>query len=209
MTDIGGWLADNWFALAGVLVGLLGGWLIALWQREPKRLDFEIVNSVAILTPHAEMIRGSLQVLYDDVPLNDPHIVTIRIVNTGKRAVVRDDFVQPIEIEYENNAPFDGNVVEESHEGLFQPESIFGEDGESVIPSMLPELMNPGDFFAVQLLSDGGPGLIDVRCRFADQARAMRRINHDAIAAEVLKTFEVTASVAPTGRVGLSVGRRK
>ena len=184
--------------------------MIALWQREPKTLDYEIVNNVAILTSHANLLREKLKVTYEREPLDDPHIVTIRIVNTGKRAVVKGDYDQPIEIDYENRGPFDGSVIAAKPPGIFAPESIYDEfDANKLGPSLRPDLLNPGDEFVVQLLSEGEPGEVMVSCRFADQTRPMRRLGHDAFAGEVLKTVALEATLTPAGRIGIGIGRRR
>ena len=171
MSDNAGWL--------GLSVGLLGvviTLLVYLWQRRPKRLDYRVVNNLAVLTEHATPMRRKLKMDYEGVQMSDPHIVTIRIQNTGKVAVVADDYVQPIRMRYENvrASPLDGSIAAESTPGIC--ESLFDTDGEeeSFEPVMVPELMNPGDWFEAQFVSDGDPGEIHVSCRFKDQSRPMK-----------------------------------
>jgi hypothetical protein len=160
-------------AVFGVLALAVALW-IAFWQNKPKRLDYEIRNNVPILSSHASSLGGRLSILFEGKGVTEPRLVTVRIKNTGKLAVTADEYVDPIRVDYERNPPFDGFVAQESTPGILT--DVF--DGAlPKRPAMVPELLNPGDWFDVQLLSDGEPGTISVSSRFKNQSRKMRVIS--------------------------------
>lgn len=177
------WLAENWApvgALALSLFGIAVSLGIAWWQRRPKQLDYAVVSSAG-LQPDAERMRTPLKIDYNGVCVRSPWLATIRIGNTGRRAILAGDFVEPIRVRYERNAPFDGYVTAASRDGLWpEGSSIWPADPESPVGNpdgvveIQPVLMNPGEWFELQLLSDGSPGRIALTAVFPDQARPMR-----------------------------------
>jgi len=177
--DFAKWWSDYWqFAVGTALAaaGILAGVVIAVWQRQPKRLDYEVMNDVALLSRHERALRGKLTVEYNGVRMEAPQIVTVRIRNTGKRGVVDDDYVEPIAISYEMNPPAAVNVVDASLGVAGDLEPIFKLDAVVSVVAFAPALMNPGEWFDVQMISDGRHGEIFVRTRFADQQRPMHEI---------------------------------
>ena len=173
------WIGDNFGTMVGAVIGLLGvvaALWIAFWQSKPKRLDYEIRNNVPILSSHASALRGRMSVLFEGKHVDEPRLVTVRIKNTGKQAVTVDDYVDMIRVKFEKNPPFDGFIADESIPGICT--DVF-DDLIAKVPAMRPPLLNPGDWFDVQLISDGPPGEIEVTSRFKEQSRPMRRIVED------------------------------
>jgi hypothetical protein len=186
MSHAWNWIASHWEFVVGAILGIAGVAIgVASWyiQRQPKQLDYQFLSRVTILHERADVLRGKLKMDYEGVPIKDPRIVTIRISNTGKRGISRDDFKngQPITIKYETNPPFDGHIVGLSPElphdavGEVFPSAIdpFADDYDPT-PQITPHLLSAGEWFDVQLLSDGPSRVIEIACRFLDQSRPMQ-----------------------------------
>ena len=176
--DVTTWLSNYWqflFATVLAVIGIGVSVYLALRDRERKTLDFHVASDVHLLSAHARRLGSSLRLEFAGLEVVDPRILTIRIRNSGTRAIVSDDYETPICIEYEKNPPIDVSVVACAPDsGL----SNLKEDPEvrpaSAHVAYLPSLMNAGEWFDVQLLSDGPHGEIRVTARFANQDRPMR-----------------------------------
>lgn len=181
MDTLKDWLTDGQF-LVGAVLGLLGV-LVGAWgvlrARQPKVLDYKVVNRVALLSPHARSWRGKLELSHDKVPLVEPYLVTLRIQNSGKKAVRAADYVEPIRVLYESNPPFDGFISGQSRKGMYADDGIFDMSGKYDLPrvEMKPVLLNRGEWYEIQLFSDGDPGEVKVTSVFADQDRPMREVS--------------------------------
>jgi hypothetical protein len=177
---VASWLSDHWEFVVGTAVAILGivvGIAIALWQRQPKTLDYEVVNKLPILSPNANLAwetpSAPLVVLYGDQKIKDPFLLTVRVRNTGKRAIEAGDYADPITVTCTGSRPFDGFINQ-----VFPQELRVADDPRSLaqLAALRPPLLNPGDWFELQFLTDGDPAEITVRSRFKDQARSMQEI---------------------------------
>jgi len=112
---------------------------------------------------------------YDGQKIEDPRIVVIRIRNSGKQPIVEDDFQagRPITVQYASNRPFTAMVTDMS-DGLGPDSVVFADDREARF-AILPRLLNPKEWFQVQMMSAGKHGDIAVGCRLAGQTRQMKR----------------------------------
>jgi hypothetical protein len=88
------WLTQSWELIFGVLgvVGFVITVLAWVQQRQPKQLDWELLTDIRLLDPNFH--DWQLRVVSDDgQTIDDPRIVTLRIKNTGKKAISRKDFI--------------------------------------------------------------------------------------------------------------------
>lgn len=175
------WFDDRMEFIIGVALAVLGiavGIAVAWWQHKPKSLDYIITSKGMLMSEEAQGLKGKLTVTCGDEVINNPWIVTIRIINTGKVAVAKQDYDigDPIRVEFSKTPPTDGHITASSPPDIFKLDETVGEIGPQGAV-LTPKLLNAGDWFEVQLLSDGDPGDIAVDCRIADQRRAMRRLD--------------------------------
>src|SRR5687767_7440604 len=103
MGVVGQWLVDHWEFTVGTALGILGivvGIAVALWQRQPKTLDYEVRNRLPLLSPHAQAasqrLAAPLTLMYGNEAIENPYLLTVRIKNTGKRAISADDYAEAI-----------------------------------------------------------------------------------------------------------------
>jgi hypothetical protein len=173
------WWTDNWQWATGTALGVLGivsAVIIAFWQRRTKQLDYQIVTNLPILARGAASLRGKLTVDYDGLAVGRPHLVRLRIINSGKSAITSDSYETPIKISYERSSLLDAFISQTSSLGVSA--SIIGgeyEEDEPVVVLLRPGLLNPREWIEIQTIGDGPPGGISVDSRFADQSRPMRR----------------------------------
>jgi hypothetical protein len=169
-SDNGGLVIGSTIGIIGIIVALLVFW----WQRKPKTLDYTIVSTGALLSPRAREGRSpDLDVFYDGRPVEDPHIVSLRVKNTGKVAVVQNDYVQTLEIRTEATRILDCSPLAGSEQ--FMGLVTLGGVQPAMYVGLSPALLNPREQFDVQLILDGPPGEVTVSCRFKDQSRPMQR----------------------------------
>ena len=155
----------EWIGVAGALVTLLTGvfvFVVYRWQKDLRILDYSIVVNQPIISDNLGGVRSSLRISFAETVLEEPRLVTVRIKNVGRKAIQAEDYTTPITINYEKNPPLMATVVSESSEDIVDVIS-----GEAAGFNTRPDLLNRGDWFDIQLLSDGDPGTVTVKSRLS------------------------------------------
>lgn len=70
--------------LIAAIVGVLITIVIAIWQRRPKRVVYDVSANRRIITRTTYQESGALHVMYGHRQLKDPHLIVVRIANDGK-----------------------------------------------------------------------------------------------------------------------------
>lgn len=92
------WLADNWLPLGALLVAVCGIPIAILATRKwgNRRAKLQVLTeSTGLLAagPSAGFsVSRHLEVTYKRVPVDNPHLVTLRIRNIGPKDITRDNF---------------------------------------------------------------------------------------------------------------------
>lgn len=174
MDGLGNWLSDNADWLTGTVVGAIGiavALLIYFWQRKPKTLDYSVVSNVPLVSHAAGMV-GNLEVVYNRQSVKDPRLLVVRIKNTGKVAIVGEDYVEGPSIHF--GSPVE--VIDAFQVGGSSPNMVqliaVGHGHGPVEPEV--GLLNSGEYFDLQMLLDGDPGDVTASARFKDQNRPMQ-----------------------------------
>jgi len=129
-------------------------WYFGTRNRMTKTIDYQVLSNVAVLT-NTGARPERLKILFDDTEAKDPFITQIRIENTGKQVIEPEDFLTCVQIYRDNCTILEWGVVEESADGVsgYIGMTIF--PGESERIDTTPGTMNPGDWFTIQIVSDG------------------------------------------------------
>lgn len=151
--------------IAGLVVGI-GAILIsvgiAIWQRRPKRMVYDLSTNRRIVTRTTYQASGVLRVMYGDRKLEDPYLIVVRVANDGKVEVRPEDWQEAFTLNTESEI-IDSGVVGASSKGINA--SIIGREPHKIYCNKM--LMNTGEWFDVQMLVDGPGGISDVSARIA------------------------------------------
>ena len=158
---------------AGLIVGI-GGVLIsvviAVWQRRPKRIVYDISANRRIITRTPYQESGALHVMYGQLQLKDPHLVVVRVTNDGKVEVRPEDWEEPFKLRTESEI-IDSGIVGRSSEDLNA--SIVNRELHEVSCSKL--LLNKDEWFDIQMLVDGSGGALNASARIAGAKLSLAR----------------------------------
>jgi hypothetical protein len=182
------WVGEHWEFIFGVLgvIGVVVSTIAWVQQRQPKQLDYEIRSDIRLMNPRARDLQLRVTNM-NGLGFEDPRIMTLRIRNTGKKAVSEEDFIggQPIIIVSEEPpTPTVEAQLTDRSPGL--PDDIaevtVDLDQEMDSPDfgiirIEPKLLNSGEWFDVQILFENSPGDVSVTARFADQRRPMKPLD--------------------------------
>jgi hypothetical protein len=135
---------------------------IAILQRRPKRMVYDLSTNRRIVTRTTYQTSGVLRVMYGERKLEDPHLVVVRLANDGKVEVRPEDWQKPFTLNTESEI-IDSDVVGTSSEGINA--SIMGREPYKIYCNKM--LMNRDEWFDVQILIDGPGGISDASARIA------------------------------------------
>jgi hypothetical protein len=208
------WMAENWLTLTGWVIGLVSiivAVVFYLRQRNPKRLDYQVVNSTPLLADRTNGLGDDLVVSHRGKKVADPHILTIRIINSGKQSVQAAEYDRPVTIAFRNAFHLASRVVDSSS-GHVRPDlavQLHLQD-EAVVIETRPRLLNRGEWFNVQIVSDGAPQDLHVHSRFPDQAANMRELDASPTTASFITVSNLSAPflLSPSSSIIQSVLRR-
>jgi len=199
------WLVEHWEFIFGVLgvIGVVVSIVAWMQQRQPKQLDYEVRSKVRVLGSHADEWRGQFYFSYRDIPIDDPWVSIVRIRNTGKKSISQHDFSsgEPITL-MSPSTLVDRQLMDASND--LSPREVaeineYEDDRDAEFPVLItPKLLNPREWFDVQVISDGGPGELRVTARFVDQTRPMKRIDEESPERRRKSTILAT-TIAGTG----------
>lgn len=146
-------------ALIAVLVTVI----VYLKQRNHRDLSYEITSRTPLLAKEDE-IGGALQVQYKGQPVKKVQLVEISFTNSGNTPILGSDFVQPITLNFGEEARIlTADIIETSPENF----SAFARIDHSAPYDRVtidPILMNSGDIWTLKMLISNS-SKIDVDCR--------------------------------------------
>lgn len=164
-----GYVAATLLGLAGIVIAYV------LYRRalRPKILDYDVDVDSPMLASASKRVHHELSVSWKGELVEEPKIVEVVIANTGKEAVVREDYTDAITITVDSGRLLEATLRGSHPKQAVKPDDLsVGGDGRSV--TVLPQLLNKGDRFLVQLIVDGFGAKVVVSSRFTNQERPMR-----------------------------------
>lgn len=81
-------------AIIAICVAILIAYFSNFW-RNRKSISYEIVSNTPLLSSN-ESIRDRIQILYDNLPVKNVHLVILKITNDGKQPITKTDFIKPL-----------------------------------------------------------------------------------------------------------------
>ncbi|GLY32415.1 hypothetical protein Kisp02_57800 [Kineosporia sp. NBRC 101731] len=130
-------------------------------NRQKLHIQYSVFSRAKILQPDTPQ---SVAVMVDSVEVSSPSLMTLRILNTGDRAIDDSHFVAPLHIKFVGASSIAQASVTQA-----RPPSVNVDldiDGDTV--KVQAALLNPKDIFEVQVISSGFPESIEVDGRLRD-----------------------------------------
>ena len=106
-----------------------------------------------------------LKVVYDDLEVDSPNIVVLRVGNSGKAEIHGDDFDGPVRIEFNESRLLAASVSRKLDESI---NIDIVRDGDKSV-SFTPRLLNVGEWVELQFVTDGLLEVPKVHARVAGQ----------------------------------------
>jgi len=116
-------------------------------QRRSKSISYEILSCTPLLSVKEE-IKNGLQILFNDRPVRQVHLVLVRIFNSGNMPIPSKDYEQPISLGFgEQSRILTAEITEKNPGDL--PALIDHEEGRVKLE---PTLLNQGDAITLKML---------------------------------------------------------
>ena len=157
----------QWVAPTLTFVGLVAGFIYFRSNRQRSAMGWTMLNNQPIIVRRPSTVGDDLQITFRGSPVVDPRAVLIRIQNVGTTAIKQETFVTPPTLSFGTAEIVAASVVGESTPGVFPPSPIAVSSKSNV--TVLPALLNKGDWFEVQLVVDGPREVPSFDARFVGQ----------------------------------------
>jgi PASTA domain len=144
------------------VISILVAIFIAIKQRRPKRVIYDITANRRIVTGTDYKVTKGLVVTYGDRRLSDPYLVVVRIANGGKVEIRPEDWEESLSLKTHSEV-VDSGVVGTSSKDM----SVELTRVEAHQVTIGEVLLNQGEWFDVQMLVDGPGGVSDASARIA------------------------------------------
>ena len=159
------WYRDSIWQFVGAIISLFAvfaSYNIFKRQRRYKKISFEVISNSALVNVKDE-VKSKMQILFDNKPVNDVHLLIVRIINSGNEPIVKSDYETPIDLEFS-----DKTEVLETDVIHVSPESMKVDiDNDKGVVSIQPLLLNAGDFITIKTLLTNFEGTVKVSGRIA------------------------------------------
>ena len=131
------------FGLVAIIVSIVLWWT----QRRRKALSFDIISRTPLLSVE-DKVKGKLQILFDGEPVQDVHLATVIIINSGNIPITSADYERPVNLSFGEEAQILTAEVTETN-----PDSLQASvDIEATRVVLKPVLLNGGDSITLKLL---------------------------------------------------------
>jgi hypothetical protein len=160
-------VVGTWVAVAIGLATLVVAVLAYLGRQPKTRLEYIVLTRSQVLPAG---LPETFQLVHHELPVDDPAMVIVRIVNTGDQAIPESSFSSDLAIKLPGSRVISTLCTAKRPTDL---EPVLLLDGELV--RIRPLLLNSGDMVQFQILSAGLPGRVEVNGRIKDLSIVRRR----------------------------------
>jgi hypothetical protein len=141
----------DWKVIIGMVAVLIAafGLVYFQWWRNRKRLSYEIVSNVLLISTE-KGIEDKVEIRYEGQVVRNVRLIVIKLINDGYLSIKRDDFEKPIKF------IFPGAKILTSEKVKFHPENLgtqmaYRDDWIE----MDPTLLNRKDYVQFKVLLSG------------------------------------------------------
>lgn len=130
-------------AITAILVSII----LYLKQRRCKAVSYEILSQTPLLSVKGE-IKGQLEILYKGKPVQQVHLVLVRIINSGNTPILSTDYKLPISLNFGEEANILTSAVVKADPRNVQ--AALRVEGRNAV--LVPTLLNTGDSVTLKML---------------------------------------------------------
>lgn len=87
-------------SIIGILIGVLT--LLGIQLNSSKDLSYEVTTFTSMVDVKEDS-EGKIDILFNGKKTLEPTMLVIKIINTGKGGITKDDYISPIKIKFPNN----------------------------------------------------------------------------------------------------------
>jgi hypothetical protein len=154
--------AQHWYTdgtligITGIMVGIIAIIVaVALWRFGTPRgvLDYSMPTSKALISRSPQLKESDLQIKVRGKVAQDPHLVTVRLVNSGHRDIRSDDFDRQKALVLRLGVPI-LDILSSADED----DQSFELSGDEEL-ELTPTLIRRGRHISVNILTEGKPNL--------------------------------------------------
>lgn len=156
-----------WISLGVSCLGLIVGYVTYRVQRARRRIAFAVVSNQGLLVRERP---DQIEIRWSGRLVKDLHLVVIRVVNIGDRAIVPADFASDLTLIIHGPPVLHAQVSSSRPDGLALELATHESDVH-----ISPFLFNAGDMFEIKLLCEGKPPKFSLNCRIRDLASIVQR----------------------------------
>lgn len=156
-----------WISLGVSCLGLSVGYVTYRVQRARRRIAFAVVSNQGLLVRERP---DQIEIRWSGRLVKDLHVVVVRVVNVGDRAIVSADFASDLALIIHGPPVLHAQVSSSRPDGL----ALELATGESEV-HISPFLFNAGDMFEIKLLCEGKPAKVSLNGRIRDLAPMVQR----------------------------------
>jgi hypothetical protein len=175
------WVTTHEVEAIGLVLGVVGIILAIYYgtiqiRQQRKVLDWELNADESIVgMVAAKRVTSGLSVRYNDLPLTNPRIIVMHIINTGRQEITESDFTSAnyIEVSVPDAEILAGASVTDVSDSSVYPVGPL--DQALVKVELRPRTMKRKSWLKLQLIVDGGKRPV-VSAKFANQSRPMREL---------------------------------
>lgn len=159
-------------AITVAIIAIVIGALVALWiyfkQKNKKELSYSLISSAPIVSVKSD-VADRIKIYLDGDVITQAQLAVFSIKNTGNRAVTRDDYDEPIVIDFPGCKILDGNIISTKPNDLLKlgDRKTFFEWKHSTL-TLAKYLLNPKDGIEFSVLVEGADIEPKVRARIVE-----------------------------------------
>jgi hypothetical protein len=148
-----------------VIVGVIAIVVVIIFYfaaKTKKSLAYEVLSENPLISIDNE-IKGKLQILLDGQPIENVHLLLIRITNDGKVPITANDYERPVALKFKESS----NILSAELASAVPENLVIKPTIHDKLVALDPVLLNSGDVFTVKVLVGEYSGPVEVDARIA------------------------------------------
>jgi len=163
---------DTIWQFVGVVLALVSIFVtvyFSISQYRKKSLVYVVMAETPLLTVNEEL-KSKIQVLYQDKPIQDVHLIVLKILNSGQIPILEKDFESSLTFQFGKTANILSAEIIETSPASFSPTISF----QDTTLSISPTLFNSKDMVAIKILAAQYNGNITASARIVGVSEIKR-----------------------------------